>query len=109
LGRGRSQREPNLGNRVDVPTIHSADPLILTLPKHFCGEVHCPDERRFFSFANQVFSCEFFHLVWLKDWNNIPRLLFYSLQDNKQNAFSIPKHRCYPLMELTVSSLALNN
>jgi hypothetical protein len=31
----------------------------------------------FCSFANRVFSHEFFRLVWLKDWNNIPRLLFY--------------------------------
>jgi len=35
LGRDKSQRGPNLGNRVDVPTIHSADPLIFPLPKHF--------------------------------------------------------------------------
>jgi hypothetical protein len=34
-----------LGNRLDVPTIHSADPLIFPLPKHFCELVHCPDER----------------------------------------------------------------
>jgi hypothetical protein len=40
-----SQREPNLKERVDVPTIHSVDPLIFPLPKHFCGRVHCPDER----------------------------------------------------------------
>jgi len=40
-----SQREPNLVNRVDVPTIHSTDPLIFPLPKHFCRQVHCPDER----------------------------------------------------------------
>jgi hypothetical protein len=40
-----SQGEPNLGNRVDVPTILSTDPLIFPLPKHFCGQVHCPDER----------------------------------------------------------------
>jgi hypothetical protein len=33
LGRDRSQREPNLGNRVDVPTIHIADSLIFPLPK----------------------------------------------------------------------------
>jgi hypothetical protein len=38
----------------------------------------------FFSFANRVFSRKFFHLVWLKDWNNIPRLLFYHFQDNQQ-------------------------
>jgi hypothetical protein len=24
---------------------HSADPLIFPLPKHFCGRVHCSDER----------------------------------------------------------------
>jgi hypothetical protein len=30
-GRDRSQRESNLVNRVDVPTIHSADPLIFPL------------------------------------------------------------------------------
>jgi hypothetical protein len=53
------------------------------LPKHFCGRVHCPDERWFFSFVNGVFSHEFFHLVWLKDWNNIPRLLFNPSQDNQ--------------------------
>jgi hypothetical protein len=41
----RSQSEPKLGNRVDVPTVHSANPLIFPLPKHFCGRVHCPDER----------------------------------------------------------------
>jgi len=69
------------------------------LPKPFCGRVHCPVERSFiFSFANWVFSHEFFRLVWLKDWNNIPRLLFYSFQDNQLiNAFSIPKHRCHEL------------
>jgi len=83
---------------VDVPTIHSADPLIFPLSKHFCGWVHCPDERWFSSFANQVFSHEFFCLVWLKDWNNIPWLLFYPLQDNQQtNAFSIPKHQRHDL------------
>jgi hypothetical protein len=38
------------GNRVDVPTIHSADPLIFPLPKHFCGRVHSPDEKLFCSF-----------------------------------------------------------
>jgi hypothetical protein len=37
----------------------------------------------FFSFAIRVFSHEFFHLVWSKDWNNIPRLLFYPFQDNQ--------------------------
>jgi hypothetical protein len=45
LGRDRSQREPNLGNMVNVPTIHSTDPLIFPLPKHFRGRVHCADER----------------------------------------------------------------
>ena len=35
--RDRSQKEPNMGNRVDVSKIHSADPLIFLLPKHFCG------------------------------------------------------------------------
>jgi len=30
---------------VDVPTIHSADPLIFPLPKYFFGQVHCPDEK----------------------------------------------------------------
>jgi len=43
--RDRSQKEPNMGNRVDVSKIHSADPLIFLLPKHFCGRVRCPDER----------------------------------------------------------------
>ena len=71
-----------MGNRVDVPTIHSADPLIFPLPKHFFGQVLCPDERRFF-FANRVFYHEIFRLVWLKDWNNIPRLMFYHFQDNQ--------------------------
>jgi len=37
----------------------------------------------YFSFANLVFSQEFFHLVWLKDWNNISQLLFYPFQDNQ--------------------------
>jgi len=41
------KRESNLGNRVDVPTIRSADPFIFPLPKHFCVPVHCPDERWF--------------------------------------------------------------
>jgi len=36
-----------MGNRVDIPTIHSADPLIFPLPKHCHGQVHCPDERLF--------------------------------------------------------------
>jgi len=45
FGRDRSQREPNLGNRVNVPKIHTADPQIFPLPKHFCRRVHCPDER----------------------------------------------------------------
>ena len=56
-----------MGNRIDVPTIHSADPLIFPWPKYFCGRVHCPDERLFFSSANRVFSHIFFCLVWLKD------------------------------------------
>jgi len=52
----------------------------------------------FFPFANRVFSHKFFCLVWLKDWNNIPWLLFYPFQDiNKQNAYSIPKHKCQDL------------
>jgi len=51
--------------RVDVQTIHSADPLIFPLPKHFCGRVQCPDERWFFFFANRVPSHEFFRLVRL--------------------------------------------
>jgi len=38
-------RGSQIGNSVDVPRIHSADPLIFSLPKHFCGRVHCPDER----------------------------------------------------------------
>jgi hypothetical protein len=76
LGRGRSQREPNPGNRVDVPTVHGADPLIFPLPKHFCGRVYCSDERWFF-LANRVFSHEFFRLVWLKDWNNIISYYIY--------------------------------
>ena len=79
FGEERIQREPNLGNRVDVPTIHSADPLIFPFPKHFCGRVHCPDEIWFFSFANRVFSHEFFRLVWLKGWNNTSILLGNSL------------------------------
>jgi len=33
------------GKRVDVPKIRTADPLIFPLPKHFCGQMHCPDER----------------------------------------------------------------
>jgi hypothetical protein len=28
-----------------VPTIYSGGPLILPLPKQFCGRVHCRDER----------------------------------------------------------------
>ena len=39
------EMEPNLGNRVDIPTIRSADPLIFLLPKHFCELVLCRDER----------------------------------------------------------------
>ena len=31
------ESEPNLGNRVNLPTIHSADPLIFPLPKQFVG------------------------------------------------------------------------
>jgi len=51
-----------------------------------------------------------FCLVWLKDWNNVFRLLFYPFEDNKQSAFSIPKYRYhFLLMEPTLSSLALNN
>jgi hypothetical protein len=42
------------GKRVDVPTIHSADPLIFPLPKQFYGRVHCPDERSFFFFFLQT-------------------------------------------------------
>ena len=38
LGRDRSQREPNLENRVDVPTIHSADPLIFPLLKQMWAD-----------------------------------------------------------------------
>jgi hypothetical protein len=46
--------------------------------------VHCPSERLLFSIANWVFFHEFFRLVSLKYWNNIPRLLFYPFQDNQQ-------------------------
>jgi hypothetical protein len=46
--------EPNLGNRVNVPTIRSADPLVLPLPKHFCGCVRCPDERRKVNYISQL-------------------------------------------------------
>jgi len=62
LGRDKSQREPNLGIMVDVPTIHSADPLIF--PSH-CQNT-CVDrcivlmKDDFFSFANRVFSHKFF-------------------------------------------------
>jgi hypothetical protein len=35
--------------------------------------------KDFFAFANLVFSHDFFRLVWLKDWNNIPRLFFFFL------------------------------
>ena len=44
MGRDRSQREPNIGKRVDVPTIHGADPLIFPLPKHFCGRALIKDD-----------------------------------------------------------------
>jgi hypothetical protein len=44
----------------------------------------------FFLLQAGSFLTNFFRLAWLKDWNNIPRLLFYPLQDNEQNAFSIP-------------------
>jgi hypothetical protein len=83
LGRDISQRKSNLENRVDVPAIHSADPLIFPLPKHFCGQVHCPDERWFFLLQTGSFLSIFFRLVWLKDLNNIPRLLIYPFQDNQ--------------------------
>jgi hypothetical protein len=53
------KRKPNLENSVDVPTIHSADPLIFALPKHFYGRLHCPDER-YFSLANRIFLTNFF-------------------------------------------------
>jgi len=97
LGRDRSQREPNLGNRVDVLTIHSADPLIFPLPKHFCGRVHCPDERGFFLLQTGSFLTNFLSSL-VKDWNNIPRLLFYPFQDNQlKNAFSNSKHPCHDL------------
>jgi hypothetical protein len=83
LGRDWNQREPNLGNSVDISTFRSADPLIFTLPKDFCGRVHCPDERWVFLLQTGSFLMYFFYLVWLKDWNNIPQLLFYSFQDNQ--------------------------
>jgi len=51
----------------------------------------------FFLLQTGSFLTNFFVLVWLKDWNNIPRLLFYPFQDNQTNAFSIPKHRCHDL------------
>jgi len=46
----------------------------------------------FFLLQTGSFLMSFFCLVWLKDWNNIPQLLFYPFEDNKQIAFSIPKH-----------------
>ena len=48
FGKRRSLREPNLGNREDVSTIHSVDLLIFPLPKHFW---------------RQIQGHEFFHLV----------------------------------------------
>jgi hypothetical protein len=68
---------------VDVPTLHSADPLIFPLPKHFCGRVNCPDEKTIFFFCKPGLFSRTFRLVWLKEWNNIPRLLFYPFQDNQ--------------------------
>jgi hypothetical protein len=35
--RDRNHREPNLGNRVDIPTVRSADLLIFPLPKLLRG------------------------------------------------------------------------
>jgi len=64
----------------------------------------------FFSFANRVFSQEFFHLVWLKYWNNIPRLLFYPFQDNQETKRlqhpKTPMPQPFLLMEPTLSALA---
>jgi hypothetical protein len=37
----------------------------------------------FFFYKPGLFS-RFIRLIWLKDWNNIPRLLFYPFQDNQQ-------------------------
>jgi hypothetical protein len=73
---------------------HSADPLIFPLPKHFCGRVHCSDERWVFLLQTGVSFTNFFLLVWLKDWNNC-FTLFKII--NKLNAFSIPKYRCHDL------------
>jgi len=37
----------------------------------------------FFLLQTRSFLTNFFHLVWLKDLNNIPRLLFYPFQHNQ--------------------------
>jgi hypothetical protein len=37
-----------------------------------------------FLFQTGSFLTNFVRLVWLKDWNNIPQLLFYAFQDNQQ-------------------------
>ena len=37
----------------------------------------------FFSFVNRVLPLDFFGLVWLKDRNNIPRLLFHPFYANQ--------------------------
>ena len=38
----------------------------------------------FLLLQTESFLMNFFCLVWLKDWNNIPQLLFYPFQDNRQ-------------------------
>jgi len=37
----------------------------------------------FFLLETGSFLTNFFRLVRLKDWNNIPQLLFYPFQDNQ--------------------------
>jgi len=67
----------------------------------------------FFFFCKPGLFPRIFCLVWLKDLNNIPRLLFYRFQDYQQTkCLQHPKTLMpwpFLLMESTLSSLVLNN
>jgi hypothetical protein len=43
------------------------------------------------SFANSIFAHDFFRLDWLKDWNNIPRLLFHPYKIINKKCIHHPK------------------
>lgn len=59
LGNKWSQREPNLANRMDLPTTRIFNHIKISFAKDICELVRCPGERWFLSVALQVWCPDF--------------------------------------------------